>query len=556
MQISNKKLRETPAAPTRPNLWRLLALVALLLGPAAPAAWAQCEKMVWQDEFNDPAIDRSKWELELNGTGQGTGQLDYATDRPQNASIVNGNLVLNILKEEYGGLHYTSARLRTYKKVDFQYGRIEARLKGVYSQGNGFAFWMLGSDYETVAWPKCGEVDIFENTGRLPGHNIGTAHYQETYGHAYNQGSYDLPTGQRWADAYHVVGIEWSPTYIKWYIDGQVYHTMDLTNPINGYRPFNRPFFLLLSVGMGGNYSGPPDATTVNPMSATIDWVHVYKGTYSSFVSGDNQIYKGEQSKQYSLTTTDDLTNTYAWTVPAGARILSGQGTKAINVDWGQAGGNVSVQVTSSCNSTAAAYSLSVTAEEPFVADKVFENFEVPPALTYTTVSGSFTKGVPNPLVNSINTSPKVGKYIRNAAVQYDVLGMQNINATPAGDFVLGKRRILLDVYTDALPGTKVSLNFENSRVTNAGNYPAGRYANFEAVTTRQGQWETLEFVFTAPPTSTPEPPMWTSGFCCSRRSPTPATSSTSTTCAPASPAARPASWTPRCCKTSTAWPC
>lgn len=485
------------------RLFRLASIVVALLLGLASAAWAQCEKLVWQDEFNGPTLDPTKWEREVNGNGQGTGQLDYATDHPQNAYLENGNLVLKLIKEDYGGLHYTSARLRTYKKLDTQYGRIEARVKGVSSQGNGFAFWMLGSDYETVTWPKCGEVDIFENTGRLPGHNIGTAHFAGPGGgDATSQGSYDLPAGQRWADDFHVTGIEWSPTYIKWYIDGHVYHTLDLTNPINGYRPFNRPFFVLLSIGEGGGYSGPPDATTVTPMTATIDYVRVYKGAYSTFVSGDDKVYRGEQGKPYTVNTVADASNTYAWTVPAGATIVAGQGTPTISVDWGQRsmGGAVSVQVKSSCNATANAYALNVTTEAPFVADKVFENFESPPAFTYTTLSGTLSKGVPNPLVNNVNPSPKVGKYLRNAGALYDVIGMQGVDASPAGDFVIGKRRILLDVYTDAAPGTHVSLNFENSQAANAGNYPTGRYANFDAVTTKQNQWETLEFSYVGSP--------------------------------------------------------
>ncbi|WP_375417156.1 discoidin domain-containing protein [uncultured Hymenobacter sp.] len=476
----------------------LLLAVALLLGPTA--AWAQCEKLTWQDEFSGPNIDLSKWELETP-RNQGTGQLDLPTTRPENAKIVDGKLVLTIRKEEYEGFHYTSARLRTYKKLDFQYGRVEARVKGVDTQGNGFAFWMLGSDFESVTWPKCGEVDIFENTGRTPGRNIGTAHFAGPEGRdAISQGAVELPAGQKWADDFHVAGIEWSPTYIKWYIDdpSKPYHVLDLTNPINGYRPFNRPFFLLLSVGMGGSYSGDPDATTVTPMSATIDWVHVYKGAYSTFVSGDDKVYQGEQNKQYTVSTTDDGTYKYNWTVPAGATIVSGQGTPTVTVDWGQTGGLVSTQVSSSCSTNN--YSLNVVTEAPFVADKVFENFEAPPAFNYVNVSGTLSKGVPNPLVNSINPSPKVGKYIRNDGALYDVIGMLGVNAAPAGDFAIGKRRILLDVYTNAAPGTHVSLNFENSKAARADNYPTGRYANFDAVTTRRGQWETLEFSYTGSP--------------------------------------------------------
>jgi beta-glucanase (GH16 family) len=458
---------------------------------------AQCEQLVWQDEFNNATIDASKWELEVGGGGWGTGQLDYATNRPENARIENGKLVLEIRKEDYQGHQYTSGRMRTYKKVDFQYGRIEARVKGVYSQGNGFAFWLLGSDYESIWWPKSGEVDIFENTGKFPGKNIGTSHYEEAWGHAWNQGSYTLPNNQRWADAFHDAAIEWSPTYIKFFIDGILYHTFDISKPINNYRPFNRPFFIILSVGMGGSYSGPPDATTVSPMRAEIEYVRVYKGSYSTFITGDDRIYKGETAKEYSVNVAA-AGHTFNWSVPVGATITSGQGTNKIQVNWGQAGGDVNVSVGSTCGTNA--YKIAVTAEQPFVADKVFENFEVPPSLTYGAMSGTLTKAVNNPAPNNVNNSAKVGRYVRNNTVQYDYMTLTGLNSQPNGEFVYGKRRILLDVYTDAPAGTKVSLNLENGLVATGTNYPSGRYAIFDAVTTRQNQWETLEFNYTSSP--------------------------------------------------------
>ena len=232
---------------------KALLLTILFFSVSPFMVLSQCEKLVWQDEFDGTNLDLSKWDIETGGGGWGTGQLDYATDRPENIRIENGKLVLDIRKEDYQGHSYTSGRIRTYKKVDFQYGRIEARIKGVVSQGNGFAFWLLGSEFESVWWPKSGEVDIFENTGKYPGKNIGTAHYQESWGHAWNQGSYTLPNNGRWVDEFHTAAIEWSPTYIKYFIDGNLYHTFDISKPINGYRPFNKPFFIILSVGMGGS---------------------------------------------------------------------------------------------------------------------------------------------------------------------------------------------------------------------------------------------------------------------------------------------------------------
>jgi beta-glucanase (GH16 family) len=476
----------------------ILSLLFTVIGSAQ--LFAQCEKIKWQDEFDGPNLDLSKWEYEVGGGGWGTGQLDYATSRPENVRIENGKLVLEIRKEDYLGSQYTSGRLRTYKKADFQYGRIEARVKGVYSQGNGFAFWLLGSDYETIWWPKCGEVDIFENTGKVPSKNIGTAHYEESYGHAFSQGSYTLANGARYADAFHTTAIEWSPTYVKWYMDGNLYHTLDLTQPINGYRPFNRPFFIILSVGMGGDYSGPPDATTVSPMRAEIEYVRVYEGTYSTYISGSNLVYQGTQGKQYSVNVAA-TGNTFNWTVPAGATIAAGQGTNTILVNWAgtAAGGDVKVAVTSSCGTNN--YTLNVKTQAPFVTDKMFDDFETAtPNFTYAAMSGTLTRQVANPGTNSVNNTPKVGKYVRNAAQQYDYITIQNVKAQPVGEFVYGKRKVVMDVYTDAPVGTKVSLNFENSKVANGTNYPSGRYAIFDAVTTKQNQWETIEFNYTSSP--------------------------------------------------------
>jgi beta-glucanase (GH16 family) len=480
---------------------RFLFLSLFIMAATTAQLFAQCEKIKWQDEFNGTSIDPAKWEFETGGGGWGTGQLDYATNRPENARIENGHLVLEIRKEDYQGSQYTSARLRTFNTANFQYGRIEASVKGLYSQGNGFAFWLLGSDYQSVVWPKCGEVDIFENTGKYPSKNIGTAHYQESYGHAYSQGSYTLANNARWFDAYHTTAIEWSPTYIKWSIDGTVYHTLDLTDPINGYRPFNRPFFIILSVGMGGDYSGPPDATTVSPMHAEIDYVRVYEGTYSTYIAGSNLVYQGAQGKDYSVNVAAAAGTTFNWTVPAGATITSGQGTNKILVNWAgnAAAGDVKVAVTTSCGTNN--YTMNVKTQAPFVTDKVFDDFETAtPNFTYAAMSGTLTRQVANPGSNSVNSSAKAGKYVRNSAEQYDYITIQNVKAQPVGDFVYGKRKVVMDVYTDAPVGTKISMNFENSKVSTGSNYPSGRYAIFDAVTTKQNQWETIEFSYTSSP--------------------------------------------------------
>src|SRR5579863_7266241 len=125
-------------------------------------------KLVWSDEFNGAngsPVDSSKWVQETGGGGWGNEELEYYTNRPQNAFLQNGNLVIKALEEKYSGSdgvsrNYTSARLKTQGKFSQTYGRFEARIKIPRGQGIWPAFWMLGADIDQVPWPACGEIDI------------------------------------------------------------------------------------------------------------------------------------------------------------------------------------------------------------------------------------------------------------------------------------------------------------------------------------------------------------------------------------------------------------
>ncbi len=102
-------------------------IVTLLPAPSANAAYS----LVWSDEFNGTSINTNNWTFEI-GTGSngwGNNELQYYTNRPENARIENGNLVIEARQESYGGRNYTSARLKTQGKQTFKYGKIEARIK-------------------------------------------------------------------------------------------------------------------------------------------------------------------------------------------------------------------------------------------------------------------------------------------------------------------------------------------------------------------------------------------------------------------------------------------
>lgn len=239
-------------------------------------------QLVWSDEFEGESLNLDNWTYETGrgSGGWGTGQLDYATSSPNNVLVQNGVLKLTLRNDgapdNSPTRPFTSGRLISYGKRSFTYGRIEARLKALYSQGLGFAFWLLGDNYKTVYWPKCGEIDIAEITGKTPSYNIGTLHFSNGGTHAQSQGNFTLADGQRFADDFHVFGIEWTPDYIQFYFDGKNYFKRWIINPID-YDPFHNPFFIILSVGVGGDYSGQPDASSVFPMTVEIDWVRVYQ---------------------------------------------------------------------------------------------------------------------------------------------------------------------------------------------------------------------------------------------------------------------------------------
>ena len=252
---------------------------------AAPSPAPQNWTLVWSDEFNGPngsAADPAKWTLETGGNGWGNNELEYYTNRLQNAQIQNGNLVITARAEKYTGpdgvtRDYTSARLKTQGKFSQTYGRFEARIKIPYGQGLWPAFWMLGSDIDQIGWPSCGEIDIMENIGREPAIVHGTIHGPGYSGAGGIGTAFTLPSG-RFADDFHVFAVEWEPNVIRFYVDDNLYATRTPADlPKNTQWVYNKPFFLLLNVAVGGGWPGSPDATTVFPQVMTVDYLRVYQ---------------------------------------------------------------------------------------------------------------------------------------------------------------------------------------------------------------------------------------------------------------------------------------
>ncbi len=267
----------------------VLAFLVLLI---SSTAWAQTAPkpaghwaLAWSDEFNQAdgsSPDPAKWTLEVGGGGWGNHELEYYTDRPENARIEHGHLLITALRQNYTGSDgvtrgYTSARLKTLGKFSVTYGRVEARIKIPRGQGVWPAFWMLGSNIDQVEWPKCGEIDIMESIGREPAVVHGTIHGPGYSGDKGIGAPFSLRHG-RFADHYHVFAVEWEPNRIRFYVDRKLYATRTPADLPEGAKwVFDQPFFLLLNFAVGGDWPGFPDSSTQFPQQMLVDYVRVYR---------------------------------------------------------------------------------------------------------------------------------------------------------------------------------------------------------------------------------------------------------------------------------------
>lgn len=244
-----------------------------------PSAVAQNRQLIWSDEFNGAPgspPDPKKWVYDLGGNGWGNQELETYTDNRGNSHLDGqGHLVIQALQPTPG--KFTSARLKTQGKFDFEYGRVEARIRIPYGQGIWPAFWMLGEDIKRKGWPACGEIDIMENIGREPDTVHGTVHGPGYSGSKGIGKLFQIATG-RFADDYHIYAVEWMPARIDFLVDGQSYHTvMPASLPVETKWVYDHPFFLILNVAVGGGWPGNPDKTSVFPQTMLVDYVRVYR---------------------------------------------------------------------------------------------------------------------------------------------------------------------------------------------------------------------------------------------------------------------------------------
>jgi beta-glucanase (GH16 family) len=254
-----------------------LVISSLMVSSFIPTVTAKADtgwNLAWSDEFNGTNINTSNWKYETGGDGWGNNELEYYTNRSENARIENGNLVIEARKENYNGMNYTSARLKSQGLKNWTYGKVEARMKLPAGQGVWPAFWMLGENISQVSWPKCGEIDIMEHINNESAIH-GTIHWDSTGNNTHAQ--YGAASPNIDVTQYHVYSIEWDASSIKWFVDGTQYLEANIANNINGTEEFHKPFFILFNLAVGGNWPGNPDGSTPFPAKMYVDYVRVYQ---------------------------------------------------------------------------------------------------------------------------------------------------------------------------------------------------------------------------------------------------------------------------------------
>ena len=244
--------------------------------------------LVWSDEFNGPAgssPNPSNWNFDTGGKGWGNEELESYTSRPQNAALDGkGDLDHHSSCRKPHRLRrhtreYTSARLQTLHKFQFQYGLVEARIQVPAGKGMWPAFWLLGDEgYDRRnAWPDCGEIDAMEVLGSEPNVVHGTLHAPWPWAPKDGVGGRaESPTPL--SAGFHVYGVEWAPERISFLLDGAVYQTITPSDlPSGAAWPFDHPFFLLLNLAVGGDWPGSPNTSTQFPAHMLVDWVRVWQ---------------------------------------------------------------------------------------------------------------------------------------------------------------------------------------------------------------------------------------------------------------------------------------
>lgn len=245
--------------------------------PPQDLGWEFESEPSWADEFDYQGVPEPlKWSYDLGGHGWGNNELQYYTNRAENAFVDKGVLSITARKENFEQKQYTSTRLVSKNKGDILYGRVEVRAKIPAGRGTWPAIWMLPTDWEYGGWPSSGEIDIMEHVGFDPNRIHITTHSEAYYWRIGTQRS-ATKIIENATTEFHLYRIDWTPYAIRGFIDNiQIFTSL---NDGTGYKawPFDKRFHLLLNLAIGGDWGGQQGVDdSIFPVSMEVDYVRFY----------------------------------------------------------------------------------------------------------------------------------------------------------------------------------------------------------------------------------------------------------------------------------------
>lgn len=276
----------------------LKTFTMLFVAMAFRTVSATAQELVWHDEFDgNGSVNKDSWNFEHGFVRN----HEYQWYQEDNAYIQNGYLVIegrldsvpnprynaNARRNDWKNqpyAKYSSASINTRGKFEFLYGKLEVRARIPAVIGSWPAIWTLGRKY---GWPSCGEIDVMEyyHVNGVPTILANAAWGNDRNGSVWNSKripyQHFLDKDPYWNEKFHIWVMDWTPEYLRIYLDGELLNDVDLSKTINGAaggneNPFHTPQYILLNLAIGGDNGGEPVADAF-PMKYEIDYVRVYK---------------------------------------------------------------------------------------------------------------------------------------------------------------------------------------------------------------------------------------------------------------------------------------
>lgn len=236
---------------------------------------SNAKTLLWCEEFlptSDGQPNPEIWTPDL-GDGSQHGLIGWGNHEREfytlDSLIANNGLTITAAREKeiskletyYGPAEWTSGKIHTNGKIYFKYGYLEISAKMPSGVGTWPALWLLGKNIsEGVAWPACGEIDLFEGNGAKPRTIQGSLHATGYAGELGVTGFHESLTDL--SENFNQFAIDWREDSIEWFFNGQSFQKFNRNQAAFAGKewPFNDCFYLIINQAIGGWFVGEVDS--------------------------------------------------------------------------------------------------------------------------------------------------------------------------------------------------------------------------------------------------------------------------------------------------------